>query len=92
MYLITLRQGPWDQEKFEQALTEWIVACDQPFDEVEKPEFISMMGVAHHAGGPFKIPKRDAIRRRVMKMGEETIESVREMFQVYSVLRCRMLN
>ena len=37
-------QLPWDQErKFEQLLIEWVVACDQPFDEVEKPEFISMM-------------------------------------------------
>ncbi|KAH9160626.1 hypothetical protein EDB89DRAFT_871052 [Lactarius sanguifluus] len=74
--------GPWDQEKFEQLLTEWIIACDQPFDEVEKPEFIAMMNATHRAasGGPLKIPKREGIKRRVMKMGEETIEGVREMF------------
>ncbi|KAF8478000.1 hypothetical protein DFH94DRAFT_620353, partial [Russula ochroleuca] len=35
--------GPWDQAKFEQLLTEWIVACDQPFDEVEKPKFVVLM-------------------------------------------------
>jgi hypothetical protein len=80
--LIKLRQGPWDQEKFEQLLTEWIIACDQPFDEVEKPEFVTMMNVTHHAGGPLKMPKREGIKRRVMKMGEETIEGVREMFSV----------
>ncbi|KAH9008872.1 hypothetical protein EDB83DRAFT_2168691, partial [Lactarius deliciosus] len=34
---------PWDQERFEELLIEWVVACDQPFDEVEKPEFISLM-------------------------------------------------
>ncbi|KAF8801338.1 hypothetical protein BYT27DRAFT_7115152, partial [Phlegmacium glaucopus] len=48
--------GPWDQERFEQHLAEWIVACDQPFDEVEKPEFVAMMNFTHHAGGPLKIP------------------------------------
>jgi hypothetical protein len=76
------RQGPWDQERFEQALTEWMVACDQPFTEVEKPEFIAMMHVTHHSGGPFKIPKQDAIKRRVMKMGTDTVEGIRAMFQV----------
>ncbi|KAI9434270.1 hypothetical protein BJY52DRAFT_1100235, partial [Lactarius psammicola] len=35
--------GPWDQEKFEQLLTEWVVACNQPFDAVEKPEFVELM-------------------------------------------------
>jgi hypothetical protein len=77
-----LRQGPWDQEKFEQALVEWIIACDQPFDEVEKPEFIAMMNITHHPGGPLKMPKRDGIKRRVMKMGEDTIQGVRRMFAV----------
>ncbi|KAK7433563.1 hypothetical protein VKT23_020717 [Stygiomarasmius scandens] len=27
--------GPWDQAEFEKLLVEWIVACDQPFEEVE---------------------------------------------------------
>ncbi|KAH8977160.1 hypothetical protein EDB86DRAFT_3093001 [Lactarius hatsudake] len=34
---------PFDSSKFECLLTEWIVACDQPLDEVEKPEFIRMI-------------------------------------------------
>ncbi|KAI0282623.1 hypothetical protein BC826DRAFT_974203 [Russula brevipes] len=63
--------GAWDQEKFEQVLTEWIIACDQPFNEVEKQEFVTMMNL---------IPKRDGIKRRVMKMGDEIIEGVCEMF------------
>lgn len=87
-----IQQAPWDQEKFEQVVTEWIVACDQPFDEVEKQEFITMMNFARHTG-PLKIPKREGIKRRVMKMGEEIIEGVREMFMVCCffldfVLRC----
>jgi hypothetical protein len=79
-----IQQGPWDQETFEQLLTEWIVACDQPFDEVEKPEFVTMMNFVRHTGSPLKIPKRDGIKRRAMKMGEEIIEGVREMFMVRS--------
>ncbi|KAF8219965.1 hypothetical protein L208DRAFT_785578 [Tricholoma matsutake] len=74
--------GPWDQEKFEQHLAEWIVACYQPFDEVEKPEFVAMMNFTHHTGSPLKIPQCNAIKQHVMKMGKETIEGVREMFSV----------
>ncbi|KAJ7922597.1 hypothetical protein B0H13DRAFT_1534487, partial [Mycena leptocephala] len=36
-------QGNFEQEVFNRLLAEWIVACDQPFDEVEKPEFIRLM-------------------------------------------------
>jgi hypothetical protein len=61
---------------------EWIIACDQPFDEVEKPEFIMMMNFMHRSEGPLKIPKCEGIKRRVMKMGEETIEGVHDMFMV----------
>jgi hypothetical protein len=49
---------------------------------VEKPEFAKMMNYVHHRSEPLKIPKREAIKRRVMKMGEETVEGVREMFSV----------
>jgi hypothetical protein len=79
-----IQQGPWDQETFEQLLTEWIVACDQPFDEVEKPEFVMMMNFVCHTGSLLKIPKRDGIRWCMMKMGEEIIEGVCEMFTVRS--------
>ena len=41
-----------------------------------------MMNVTHSTSGPLKIPKHEGIKRHVMKMGEETIEGVREMFSV----------
>lgn len=75
-------QGPWDQDKFERLLTEWVVACDQPFDEVEKPEFVNLMEYIHRSGDSFKMPKRDAMKRRVMKLGDETIVEICEMFSV----------
>jgi hypothetical protein len=45
-----------------------------------------MMNTTHRSGGPLKIPKREGIKRRVMKMGEETITGVCEMFTVRSCL------
>ena len=45
-----------------------------------------MLQYTHRSGGPLKIPKRDGIKRRVMKMGEETIRGVCEMFMVRSHL------
>ena len=82
--LIILWQGPWDQEIFEQLVMEWVIACDQPFEEVQRPEFIAMMNYTHHSGTSLKIPKRDGIKRRLMKMGDDTIESVRKMFLVWT--------
>ena len=83
-------QGLWDQAKFERLLTEWIVACDQPFDEVEE-EFIKLMTYACHPAPSVKLPGREGIRCWVMKMGEETVDGIHEMFAVgeiqwYSVL------
>jgi hypothetical protein len=47
---------------------------------VEKPEFIAMMNHTHHGRGPLKLPKHEGMKRRVMKMGEDTVEGIHEMF------------
>lgn len=75
-------QGPFDATKFGHLLTEWIIACDQPFDAVEKPEFISMVQYAHHSKTKLNLPDQQGIRRRVMNMGESTIEGIQDMFKV----------
>ena len=62
------------------------MACDQPFDEVEKPEYIAMMEYCRDLN-KFSLPKQDGIRRRVMKLGEGTIEETRAMFTVISLMR-----
>jgi len=49
-----------------------MVACDQPFEEVEKPEFIAAMSYG----------RTDKFRRRVMKLGEENVEYIKAMFAV----------
>ncbi|KAF9541336.1 hypothetical protein CPC08DRAFT_770631 [Agrocybe pediades] len=52
--------GPWDQAKFEDLLAKWIVACDQPFDEVDKQEFRDLLFYIHHPASSLNIPHRDA--------------------------------
>ena len=75
-------QGPWDQDKFEQLIAEWIVTRDQPFEEVDRPEFRDMMTYAHHPAPNLKIPHHDTIRRRIMRMGDDCLESTKVMFAV----------
>jgi hypothetical protein len=58
-----------------------MVACDQPFDEVEKPEFIAAMSYGR-SSSKFTLPKRDGVRRRVMKLGDETVQEIKDMFAV----------
>ena len=58
-----------------------MVACDQPFEEIEKPEFIAAM--SYGRTGKFTLPKQDGVRRRVMKLGEENVEHIKAMFAVW---------
>ena len=61
---------------------EWVIAHDQLFKEVEKPEFIAMINYTHHTGMLVKIPKRNGIKLSLIKMGDQMIEDVRKMFLV----------
>jgi hypothetical protein len=64
------------------------VACDQPFDDVEKEEFVKLITYARHPASSVKLPSRDGIRRRAMKMGEDTIDEIRDMFAVGAIRYC----
>ncbi len=73
----------WDQEKFEKLLAEWIIACDQPFEEVDRAELRDLLSYAHHhSPDELHIPHRNAIRRWIMKMGEDGTEETCKMFAV----------
>ena len=61
---------------------EWVIACDQPFEEAERPEFIAMMNYTHHTGPSLKILKHNGIQQCLMKMGDDMIEDVCNMFSV----------
>lgn len=64
---------------------EWVVACDQPFEEVERPKFIAMMNYTRHTGNSLTIPKCLGIKHYLIKMGDKTIEDIHNMFLVYSL-------
>ncbi|KIL63847.1 hypothetical protein M378DRAFT_50048, partial [Amanita muscaria Koide BX008] len=54
--------GEFVQEDFEKLLAEWIVACDQPFDEVDKRPFRKLLEYAHRPSAkPLHIPHRSKV-------------------------------
>lgn len=72
---------------FNNLVAKYIVATDQSFSIVESPEFIRLMEYTHHGSTlNFSIPGRTAIRSRIMKMGEDTVEGTRKMFKVCKIL------
>jgi hypothetical protein len=77
---------PWNQQRFEQLLTEWIVASDQPFDEAEDPFLIRLLQHTHNSGLKLSIPSRESIRRRVTRMGNEMTDAMKLMFKVSSCI------
>jgi hypothetical protein len=79
---VDILKGLWDQAKFEDLLAKWIVATNQPFYTVDEPEFHELLAHTHHPSPELKIPHHDAVKRKVMKMGEDSIEATKEMFVV----------
>lgn len=69
-------------ETFKRYLAEWVVACDQPFEEVERPEFRRLLEYTHMGSKPLNIPHRTALKDRVMKMGKCTIEGIQTLVKV----------
>lgn len=60
---------------------EWIASCDQPFKEVEREEFRQMLSYGHRPG-QVHVPSADAIQRRILQMGDDTIADLRTMIAV----------
>ena len=58
-----------------------MVVCDQPFQEVEQPELRRLLEYTHLRPG-LHIPSSTTIKRRVMKMGEDTVEGVKQLVEV----------
>ncbi|KAJ7762079.1 hypothetical protein B0H14DRAFT_2633974 [Mycena olivaceomarginata] len=59
--------GPWNQAEFERLLVEWLIACDQPFQEVERPEFRRLMQYVYHRAEELSIRLR-VLCNAVLKM------------------------
>ncbi|KAG9221990.1 hypothetical protein CCMSSC00406_0009198 [Pleurotus cornucopiae] len=81
---LDISKPTWDQGIFEQLLVEWMVCCDQPFMEVEWPEFRKLIQYVYQRGGsttPIHVPGRTTIQTKVMKAGNNTIAQIRQMFE-----------
>jgi hypothetical protein len=86
VYLFTVIKEPWSQEKFEDLLTKWIIASDQPFDEVENPELSKLLNYVNRSTSPLKIPSCFTVKCRVMMMGAEGIQYIKDLFAVNDIL------
>jgi hypothetical protein len=58
-----------------------MVACDQPFEEVDRPEFRKLLEYTH-CRPSLHIPRRGAVHNRVMRMGEDTTKGVQKLILV----------
>jgi hypothetical protein len=63
-------------------LIRWIVACDQPFEEVERPEFKALLQYVRGASHTLPIPSATTVKRHVMAMGRQMEEELKEFIQV----------
>jgi hypothetical protein len=74
---------PWDQNRFEELLAKWVAACDQPFSAVEEPEFRDLLGYVHiHSGRVLRIPNPVTVQRRVLEMGVDVEQKLKDIFAV----------
>jgi hypothetical protein len=63
-----------------------MVACDQPFEEVDQLEFRRLLEYIHMR--PLHIPHRKSMSRRIMKMGDDMIQDVKSMIAVSIFVWC----
>jgi hypothetical protein len=64
-------------------LTKWVIASDQPFEEVENPELSELLNYINRSASSLKIPSHFTVKRRVMKMGAEGQQDMKDLFVVY---------
>jgi hypothetical protein len=75
-------QGAFDYQTWLEALVKWIVVSNIPFTEVEVPEFVELIQRTHAGAHPLKIPAASTIKQRAMKMSDEVINEIKDMFAV----------
>ena len=69
-------------ETFKRYLVEWVVACDQPFEEVERPELRCLLEYTHMGSKLLNIPYRTALKDRIIKMGKSTVTGIQKLVNV----------
>jgi hypothetical protein len=53
-----------------------------PFTKVEVPKFVDLLEYTHHGLTKLVIPGAKAVKQRVLKLSEATIEELKELFEV----------
>jgi hypothetical protein len=59
-----------------------MVACDQPFQEVERPELRNLLEYVHHRAEALYIPGSTKIQRRIEQMGSDLQKELLAFFKV----------
>ena len=77
----------WSQDEFEKLLAEWMVVCDQPFDEVDELSFCHLLEYTHF----WSSLNIHAMKRHIMKMGEDTVEGIKKMIQASHRIACKRM-
>ena len=62
-------------------MAEWLVACDQPFGEVERPELRRLWQYIH-GKNRLQVPSADTIKRRIIDLSNTTLEDTKSMIKV----------
>jgi hypothetical protein len=83
IYAAIFQEKAFDSETFKRYLAEWVVACDQPFEEVDRPEFRRLLEYIHMGSKALDIPHRNALKDRIMKMGKSTTEGIQKLIKVW---------
>lgn len=80
--LLTGSQKTFDIKIWEQYLLEWLVACDMPFDGVDRPEFCTFVAYTHVRAAPLPVPSATTVKQRVMEMGRQLEEDMKTFVKV----------
>ncbi|OBZ65066.1 putative AC transposase [Grifola frondosa] len=72
---------PFDYNTWVRLVCEWIAACDEPFDAVERPEWIKMVRYASRRGDQLKTPSADTVKNHVMTMADDVVASIKSLIR-----------
>jgi hypothetical protein len=63
-------------------LVKYIVVSNNPFSEVEVPEFAELMQYTYTGPGKLNMPSARTIRQRVLDLSGDIMKEIKEMFSV----------
>jgi hypothetical protein len=82
LYILTTIQAPFKRSTWVDLLVKYLVVSNLPFSEVEVPEFRDLINYTYRGEKPLEIPGAWAIKRRVLKLSEDTVSDLKSLFEV----------